>query len=56
MDTSQDAQAFIPDFRRGLLDFLRAMSDRHEIALMAFGQRPRILADYTVTGTPRNQP
>jgi VWFA-related protein len=47
VDTSQDAEALIPDFRRGLIDFFRAMSDRHEIALIGFGQRPSTLVDYT---------
>ena len=47
VDTSQDAEAFIPDFRRGLLVFFGAMSDRHEIALIGFGQRPSTLVDYT---------
>jgi VWFA-related protein len=47
VDTSEDAEAFISDFRRGLLEFFRGMSDRHEIALMGFGQRPNILVDYT---------
>jgi hypothetical protein len=47
VDTSEDAEAFIPDFRRGLLEFFRGMSDRHEIALIGFGQRPNILVDYT---------
>ena len=47
VDTSQDAEASIPDFRRGLLDFFRAMGDRHEIALIGFGRRPNILVDYT---------
>jgi Ca-activated chloride channel family protein len=47
VDTSQDAEPFIPDFRQGLVDFFRAMSDRHEIALIGFGQRPNILVDYT---------
>ncbi len=47
VDTSEDAEAFIPDFRRGLLEFFRGMSDRHEIALIGFGQRPNTLVDYT---------
>jgi Ca-activated chloride channel family protein len=47
VDTSHNAEAFIPDFRRGLLDFVRAISGRHEIALIGFGQRPSILVDYT---------
>jgi hypothetical protein len=47
VDTSQDAAPFIADFRRGLVDFFRAMSDRHEMALIGFGQRPNSLVDYT---------
>jgi len=47
VDTSEDAEAFIPDFRRGLLEFFRGMSDRHEITLIGFGQRPNTLVDYT---------
>ena len=47
VDTSQDAEAFIPDFRRGLVEFVRAIGDRHEIAVMSFGQRSRRVVDYT---------
>jgi hypothetical protein len=47
VDTSQDAEAFISDFRRGLVEFVRAIGDRHEIAFMSFGQRSRTLIDYT---------
>lgn len=47
VDTSQDAEAFISDFRRGLVEFVRAIGDRHEIAFMSFGQRSRRLVDYT---------
>jgi Ca-activated chloride channel homolog len=47
VDTSQDAEPFIPDFRQGLLDFFKAISNRQEIALIGFGQRPSILVDYT---------
>jgi len=47
VDTSEDAEPFISDFRRGLLEFFRGMSDRHEIALIGFGQRPNTLVDYT---------
>ena len=47
VDTSQDAEPFIPDFRQGLLEFFGAISNRHEIALIGFGQRPSILVDYT---------
>jgi Ca-activated chloride channel family protein len=47
VDTSQDAEAFIPDFRRGLLDFVRVINGRHEVTLIGFGQRPSMLVDYT---------
>ena len=47
VDTSQDAERFIPDFRQGLRDFFRAVGDRHEIAVIGFGQRPITLVDYT---------
>lgn len=47
VDTSHDAEGFIPDFRQGLRDFFRAVGDRHEIALIGFGQRPTTLVDYT---------
>lgn len=47
VDTSQDAERFIPDFRQGLRDFFRTVGDRHEIALIGFGQRPITLVDYT---------
>jgi len=47
VDTSHDAEAFISDFRRGLLDFVRTMNGRPEITLIGFGQRPSILVDYT---------
>ena len=47
VDTSQDADAFLPDFRRGLVEFVRAIGDRHEVAVMSFGGRPRVLVDYT---------
>jgi len=42
VDTSQDAEPFIPDFRQGLVEFLGAIGNRHEIALIGFGQRPSI--------------
>lgn len=47
VDTSQDAEVFIPDFRRALAEFVRTIGDRHEIAVMSFGQRSRRLVDYT---------
>jgi Ca-activated chloride channel family protein len=47
VDTSQEAESFIPDFRRSLLEFFQAMANRHEIALIGFGERPTVLVDYT---------
>jgi len=47
VDTSQDAEVLLPDFRRGLLDFVRVMGDRHEISVIGFGQRPIVLVDFT---------
>ena len=47
VDTSQEAESLIPDFRQGLLEFIKAMADRHEIAVIGFGQRPTLLVDYT---------
>jgi Ca-activated chloride channel family protein len=50
VDTSQDAEVVLPEFRRGLVDFVRAMGDRHEIAVFGFGQRPIVLVDFTREG------
>ena len=47
VDTSEESEPFIGDFRRGLVQFFRATGDRHEIGLIGFGQRPTVLVDYT---------
>jgi Ca-activated chloride channel homolog len=47
VDTSQGAEPFVRDFRQALTDFFRAMGDRHQIALIGFGQRPAVLVNYT---------
>lgn len=47
VDTSQEAEPFVRDFRQALTEFFRAMGDRHQIALIAFGQRPTVLVNYT---------
>lgn len=47
VDTSEAAGPFISDLRGGLLEFVRAMDNRHEIALIAVGRRPTLLVDYT---------
>lgn len=43
VDTSQGAEPFVRDVRQALTDFFRAMGDRHQIALIGFGQRPAVL-------------
>jgi Ca-activated chloride channel family protein len=47
VDTSQEAEPLVRDFRQALAEFFRAMGDRHQIALMAFGQRPAVVVNYT---------
>lgn len=47
VDNSQEAEPFIGDFRRGLVEFFKAIDDRHQIAVIGFGQRPTVLVDYT---------
>jgi VWFA-related protein len=46
VDTSQDAEPFVPDIRAGLVQFVRATGDRHDIALIGFGRRPTVIVDY----------
>jgi hypothetical protein len=47
VDTSQAAEPFVRDFRQALTDFFRIIGDRHQIALIGFGQRPAMLVNYT---------
>jgi Ca-activated chloride channel family protein len=47
VDTSAQASGAIGDIRRGVQEFIRAMGDGHEIALVGFGERPTVLVDYT---------
>ena len=47
VDTSQAAERYVADIRRGLRGFVEEMAGRHEIALIGFGERPTVLADYT---------
>lgn len=53
VDTSQSARNDIANIRKGLTPFLAALTKpndagrRNEVALMGFGDRPTILADYT---------
>lgn len=48
-DDTQAATQMIPDERRGLQAFVKALHQGNEIALLTFGDRPEILVDYTVT-------
>ena len=47
VDTSGSAQAAIPDVREGLTALVTRLHEDHEIALVAFGQRPQILVEST---------
>jgi Ca-activated chloride channel family protein len=47
VDTSQAADRYVNDIRNALKGFFREMAGKHEIALVGFGERPTILADYT---------
>ena len=54
VDNSQAAERFIRDYREAIPAFVKAVTadtqpgGRHEIALIALGERPTILADFTV--------
>ena len=54
VDNSQAAESFIRDYREALPVFLRALTAgndpgiSHQIALVALGERPTILVDYSV--------
>lgn len=47
VDTSQAVERYIPDLRRALKSFFREMAGEHELALIGFGERPTVLAEYT---------
>lgn len=47
VDSSQAAEPYIHDFREAVGAFVAAMGDGHEMALVSFGERPTVLADYT---------
>ncbi len=47
VDTSSAAQSVIPDMRDGLGALVAELHEDHEIALVAFGQRPQILVEST---------
>ena len=54
VDNSEAAEPYIRDYREALPAFINALTadmkagSKHEIALVALGERPTILADYTV--------
>ncbi len=47
VDTSWAAESAVPDMRDGLTTLVDALHEDHEIALVAFGQRPQILVEST---------
>ena len=47
VDTSQAAGRSMSDVRKALKSFVQEMSGRHELALIGFGERPTVLAEYT---------
>jgi Ca-activated chloride channel family protein len=47
IDTSQAIEEHMLDVRTGLRTFFKQMAGKHEIALIGFGERPTVLADYT---------
>jgi Ca-activated chloride channel family protein len=47
IDTSQAMEPYVSDLRRALRDFFNQMAGEHELALIAFGERPNVLVEYT---------
>jgi Ca-activated chloride channel family protein len=47
VDTSQAIERHVSDLRAALLAFVRQMTPKHEIAIIGFGERPTVLAEYT---------
>ena len=47
VDTSQAMKPHINDLRRALKNFFNQMAGEHELALVAFGERPTVLVEYT---------
>src|ERR1700752_4195888 len=43
VDPSDEAEPVIGEFRAALAEFFRAAGDRHQIAVMTFGQRPAVV-------------
>jgi Ca-activated chloride channel family protein len=47
IDNSQAMEPHVSDLRRALRDFVGQMAGKHELALVAFAERPTVLVDYT---------
>jgi Ca-activated chloride channel family protein len=47
VDTSQAIERHAQDLRKALETFVGEMGGKHQIALIGFGERPTVLADYT---------
>lgn len=48
VDTSRAADPYVADMRRALDAFVKRWGGRNPIAVMAFGDRPTVLTDYTL--------
>jgi Ca-activated chloride channel homolog len=55
VDTSAAAQPHIADMRRGLSAFVKAMGGKNPMMIVGFGERPTVLADYTLDVPVLNQ-
>jgi Ca-activated chloride channel family protein len=47
VDTSATIEPNVGDMRRALERFFKEVGGRHEVALIAYGERPTVLVDYT---------
>jgi hypothetical protein len=47
VDTSEAAEAAIPDMRAALTAFVAALGDTGPVSLIGFGERPTLITDYT---------
>jgi Ca-activated chloride channel family protein len=47
MDTSAAIEPFVGDIRRALQRFFKEVGGKHEVAVIAYGERPTVVVDYT---------
>lgn len=47
VDTSQAAARYVQDVREAARSFVRRLGEKHEIAIVEFGDRPWVLTEYT---------